>query len=221
MLGLYWYVKEKKYQSVDFQRWPGFNYLSSKLVPVLECSPTFNGIPVAATFLLYQAQSIFSNEFPGLEISAVFEVRPQKKYGYITRDDVKSKDSQNYKTAKDVVRENENDSIDLPPNLDDHDKYTHDNYSEYNYREFGGMFPFERLFPSNCEVIVPIFEKLSQLEEARLGEAGITKPVIGRLKIIGECSTGCAKVRLQKMILYKLNGEIVWTWDRPMVQMRD
>lgn len=35
---------------------------------VLEASPTFEGIPVAATLLIHQAQPHFLKAFPGLEV---------------------------------------------------------------------------------------------------------------------------------------------------------
>lgn len=190
-----------------------------------ECSPTFNGVPVAATILLYQAQSIFGKEFPGLEIAAVFEVRPQKRYGFFTRDDVERETGEKIKSARElpgVVPVDEDSSkksyLEEDANVK---KYTEDHFDEYNYREYGGYFPFERMFPGNCEVIVPIFEKLSELEEARLGEAGLAKPIVARMRIRGECSAGCAKVRMQSLELYKLDGEVVWTWNRPQVQRRE
>ncbi|TPX44447.1 hypothetical protein SeMB42_g03197 [Synchytrium endobioticum] len=43
----------------------------------LECSPTFNGVPVAATFLMRQAEPVFNKQFPGLEISSVYVVDGQ------------------------------------------------------------------------------------------------------------------------------------------------
>jgi hypothetical protein len=38
----------------------------------LECSPTFQGVPVAGTFLIHQSIPYFDKKFPGLEIAGAF-----------------------------------------------------------------------------------------------------------------------------------------------------
>ncbi|KAH6573747.1 hypothetical protein BASA50_005133 [Batrachochytrium salamandrivorans] len=38
----------------------------------IECSPLFQGVPVAATFLIHQAIPVVTEALPGLEVSAVF-----------------------------------------------------------------------------------------------------------------------------------------------------
>jgi len=47
----------------------------------IECSPTFNGVPIATSFLCQQAYPIFNSEFPGLELSPVF-VSEHKDFSY-------------------------------------------------------------------------------------------------------------------------------------------
>lgn len=44
----------------------------SGLFMTLDASPTFQGVPVASTLLIHQAQAIFASEYPGLEMSVVF-----------------------------------------------------------------------------------------------------------------------------------------------------
>ncbi|KAI9105000.1 hypothetical protein DFS34DRAFT_576053 [Phlyctochytrium arcticum] len=126
----------------------------------LECSPTYHGSPVAATFLMHQAFLRLEKKFPGLEISAVFDM---------TRPD------------------------------------------QYTFKETG---LFASVMPSGCEVEVPLFEKLSQTEEARMGAAGIKKTPVGKVWMRGECSLGCAKVDLLELIVKKNNGEVVWHWKK-------
>ncbi|TPX69351.1 hypothetical protein SpCBS45565_g02496 [Spizellomyces sp. 'palustris'] len=126
----------------------------------LECSPTFNGVPVAATFLMHQALPRFEKKFPGLEISAVYDAnRPE----------------------------------------------------EFKYEETG---LFSSLMPSQAIVEVPVFEKLSETEEAKLGVSGIRKKPVGRVQLKGTCSIGCAKVELTEMRVLKNNGQVVWEWKK-------
>lgn len=56
-------------------------YLNSRK-PQIHCSPTFNGIPVSATFLLHQSHNLFTNQFPGLEMSPVFAINYSDEFTY-------------------------------------------------------------------------------------------------------------------------------------------
>lgn len=80
------------------------------------------------------------------------------------------------------------------------------NDKDYSYKEQG--WPLA----SSCSVIVPVYEKLSDIEEQRLGNAGIKKDVVARMHIQGECKYGCASVLLKKIQLCKLDGSVVWSW---------
>ena len=129
----------------------------------LECSPTFAGVPVAATFLMHQAYAQFESQFPGLELASLFDT----------------------------------------------------NSSEFEYYE--ATSGLERLAvkifgPSQATIIIPVYEKYSQVEEERMGSAGIKKSPVGKLQIVGKCQMGCAKVTLSQMTLFKLNDEIVWNY---------
>lgn len=73
------------------------------------------------------------------------------------------------------------------------------------------------LWPSSVEITVPVYERLNDVEEARLGNAGIKKGVVGWLLLRGECRWGCAKVWLTGMKLMRgkiSDGEIVWEWKK-------
>ncbi|KAJ3055328.1 hypothetical protein HK097_010828 [Rhizophlyctis rosea] len=130
------------------------------LKPPAECSPKFNGVPVAATFLMHQALSRFEAQFPGLEMSAVFDTsRPE----------------------------------------------------EYSYHEEGLL---ASILPSVAVAVVPVFEKLTEAEEAKLGGAGIRKKPVGKIEIRGSCSVGCAAVELKEMKVMKPNGDVVWEWKK-------
>ncbi|KAJ3412968.1 hypothetical protein HDV05_008683 [Chytridiales sp. JEL 0842] len=149
--------------------------LSPATKPPLECSPTYNGVPVAASFLMHQAHPHFEKQFPGLEMSAVFisrdpKFRPLKRDG--TQDERKEEEWER----------------------------------EYVYVEKGLSF-----WPTGAHVEVPIFERLSEVEEARLGNAGIRKGSVGRLVLEGECGYGCASVKLKEMRVEKLDGTVVWS----------
>jgi hypothetical protein len=129
----------------------------------IDCSPTFAGVPVAATFLMHQAYEKFETQFPGLSLPSIFD----------------------------------------------------SNSSEYEYFEASttwGKFTDTIFGPSEATVIIPVYEKYSELEEERMGSAGIKKSPVGRLKATGECQMGCARVRLKEMTLFKLNHDIVWKY---------
>jgi hypothetical protein len=49
--------------------------------PSLKCTPTFNGVPVAAPFIMNKAYPIFDKAFPGLEMSGVF-VNDHKEFSF-------------------------------------------------------------------------------------------------------------------------------------------
>ncbi|KAJ3065644.1 hypothetical protein HDU98_010969 [Podochytrium sp. JEL0797] len=81
---------------------------------------------------------------------------------------------------------------------------------EFAYKESGGFFGS---WASGVEVTVPVFEKLSETEESRLGNAGIRKKPVGSLVMQGKCSYGCAVVQLMHMQVKKLDGNVVWEKD--------
>ncbi|KAJ3078302.1 hypothetical protein HDU99_000656, partial [Rhizoclosmatium hyalinum] len=81
---------------------------------------------------------------------------------------------------------------------------------EFGYSESGG---FLGTWATGVEVIVPVFEKLSETEEARLGSVGIRKRPVGSLKMKGKCTYGCAVVQLMHMQVLKLDGTVVWEKD--------
>jgi hypothetical protein len=59
-----------------------------------------------------------------------------------------------------------------------------------------------------------VFERLPDVEELRLGNAGIRKNPVGQLDLRGKCSYGCAIVELEELTLRKLDGSVVWHWER-------
>ena len=74
------------------------------------------------------------------------------------------------------------------------------------------FFLLKLIGPKEAIVQIPIYERYSQQEEERLGNAGIKKASVGKLTLKGSCDLGCAKVLLKEMILYKGNGQdIVWS----------
>jgi hypothetical protein len=81
-------------------------------------------------------------------------------------------------------------------------------HPEYVYRE-GGVL--KSIWPTSVEVEIPIFERLTDAEEARLGNAGIRKKPVGKLVMHGECQYGCAMVTLKDLKVLKTNGEEVWS----------
>jgi hypothetical protein len=129
----------------------------------IDCSPTFAGVPVAATFLMHQAYGKFESQFPGLSLPSVFD----------------------------------------------------SNSSDYEYYESSttwGKFTDKIFGPSEATIIIPVYERYSELEEERLGSAGIKKSPVGKLKATGVCQIGCARVLLTEMTLFKLNNDIVWKY---------
>jgi hypothetical protein len=120
---------------------------------IIACSPTFEGIPVSATLIIFQAVSHFQKHYPGLEISASFS--PGKA-------------------------------------------------AEHFYKEEGG---FLGLFPTRCVVGIPVFEKLDELEESRLGQALLMKPIVGHLVLEGKCKMGCASATLSSLSLYRVDSQ--------------
>ncbi|KAL3896476.1 MAG: hypothetical protein SGCHY_004046, partial [Lobulomycetales sp.] len=83
---------------------------------------------------------------------------------------------------------------------------------EFSYEETGWLKDI--LYASGCRVSCPVYEKLSQVEEARLGNAGIRKESVGQLDLVGRCLYGCASVELEEMTLRKPDGVVVWQWRR-------
>lgn len=148
-----------------------FQFLLKRL-PAIAASPTFEGIPVAATLLIHQAYPRFSKAFPGLELSPAFS-----------------------------------------PGKDGH-----------FYKEEGGLFG---IYPTSCKVGIPIYERLSQLEESRIGQALLMKPVVAILILTGECSVGCASASLSRMELFKVDeaknprsDALVWMWEESSTASR-
>lgn len=129
----------------------------------IDCSPTFAGVPVAATFLMHQAYEKFESQFPGLELPSVY--------------DSSSSDFEYFEAVS--------------------------TWGKITDNIFG---------PSEATIIIPVYEKYSQVEEERLGSAGIKKSPVGKLKASGQCQMGCARVVLRDMTLFKLNNDIVWKY---------
>ncbi|KAJ3021445.1 UNVERIFIED_CONTAM: hypothetical protein HDU68_009620 [Siphonaria sp. JEL0065] len=108
----------------------------------------------------------------------------------------------------------------LPENVPDRGAYSNGNapddsdesdmVKEFGYNETGG---FLGSWASGVEVKVPVFEKLTQTEESRLGNAGIRKKPVGALVMKGKCSYGCAVVQLMHLQVLKLDGTVVWEKD--------
>ncbi|KAJ3291527.1 hypothetical protein HK104_005990 [Borealophlyctis nickersoniae] len=82
---------------------------------------------------------------------------------------------------------------------------------EYSYQEEG---LFSRFFPTAAVAEVPLFEKLREEEEARLGAAGIRKKPVAKAVLKGSCKVGCAAVELTEIKVLKLNGDVVWEWKK-------
>ncbi|KAJ3036165.1 hypothetical protein HDV00_003021 [Rhizophlyctis rosea] len=82
---------------------------------------------------------------------------------------------------------------------------------EYSYEEEGLL---AALFPQAAVAVVPVFEKLSQEEEMKLGSSGIRKKPVGKVWMRGACSYGCATVELVEFRVLKLNGDVVWEWKK-------
>lgn len=68
----------RRLRTLHIQRFPIFAgictgvFISTR--KPLEASPTFNGIPLAATFLINQCIPIFNKKFPGLEVAGSFSL---------------------------------------------------------------------------------------------------------------------------------------------------
>lgn len=47
---------------------------------------------------------------------------------------------------------------------------------------------------------------------AKMHEIGVIcrKSSVGRLELTGECEYGCAKVRMKRLRVLKINGDLVW-----------
>ncbi|KAJ1568579.1 hypothetical protein HK405_000380, partial [Cladochytrium tenue] len=78
---------------------------------------------------------------------------------------------------------------------------------EFAYAESGVLAP---AWPTAARAEVPLFERLSEQEEASLGSAGVRKQPVGKLVMIGTCTYGCAKVRLRELRVYSAEGRLVW-----------
>lgn len=123
-----------------------------------ECSPKFNGGPMAATLLMRQAAPVFGAQFPGLEMAPIYVV----------------------------------------------------GHPDFAYGETGFL---NLVYPSGNYCEVPLFQKLSDREEADLGQAGVRKKPIGRVVMRGECRYGCAQVLLVEVEVLRGDGEVVWKWS--------
>ena len=76
-------------------------------------------------------------------------------------------------------------------------------------------------YPQQCSAEIPVYQVLSRKEEETLGKALVKKPVVGVLRMDGDCQIGCAKVTLRKLTLFKVNAEknpdydaVVWEWSK-------
>ncbi|KAI8620535.1 hypothetical protein BC830DRAFT_1098725 [Chytriomyces sp. MP71] len=148
-------------------------------------SPAFQGTPVAATLLMHQAVKIFDKQFDGLlEMSPVF----------VLPEDMPSPESYSKGTSGDTETEDDPTAV----------------HKQFSYTESGGLLGS---WASACTVKVPVFEKLDEQEEARLGNAGIRKRPVGSLIMEGKCTYGCAAVQLMHMQVQKLDGSVVWEKD--------
>ncbi|KAJ3095809.1 hypothetical protein HK100_005727 [Physocladia obscura] len=154
-------------------------------------SPIFQGIPVAATLLMHQAAKIFDAQFAGiLEMSPVF-LLPE----FVPPSDIYAKSfaerAVESALASSTRATNEVASVE----------------NEFGYQESGGFFGS---WATAVEVKVPVFEKLPEEEESRLGSAGIRKKPVGSLIMKGKCTYGCAVVKLMNLQVRKLDGDLVW-----------
>ncbi|KAJ3229786.1 hypothetical protein HDU78_008826, partial [Chytriomyces hyalinus] len=148
-------------------------------------SPAFQGTPVAATLLMHQAVKLFDKQFDGLlEMSPVF----------VLPEDMPAPESYSKGASGDYDEEDDPTAV----------------HKQFSYSESGAFFGG---WASECAVKVPVFEKLDDQEEARLGNAGIRKRPVGSLIMKGKCSYGCAVVQLMYMQVQKLDGSVVWEQD--------
>lgn len=77
------------------------------------------------------------------------------------------------------------------------------------------------IYPTACKVTIPIYERLSEQEEERLGKALLMKPIVGMLVMFGKCNAGCATASLQSLVVYKVTKDkkidyenVVWKWNK-------
>lgn len=167
----------------------------------VECSPYFNGCPVAASLLMRQASTIFDKEFPGLEMSAVF-LSPEL-IAYQAKVERQRKEERNMVGA-------------VPANIPGEDIERNSRTREITLSLFAydehGLFKWLN-WPSAASCSVPVMPRFSEQEEQELGRNGVYKSPVGRLHISGKCKYGCAQVFIDKLRLEKLNGELVWEWS--------
>jgi hypothetical protein len=87
----------------------------------------------------------------------------------------------------------------------------HMDHPDYAYTEHHHQLLSRFLGADEASVQVPVFERLSEKEELRLGSSGLEKKPVGRLLIKGECRMGCAQVQLTHLELFKQqDGKKVW-----------
>lgn len=77
------------------------------------------------------------------------------------------------------------------------------------YREGGALHP---IVSSWVEIEMPLYEVLSEFEEKRLGESGISKPQVGKIIMRGRCTANCVKVDLEKMTVVSNDGRLIWEY---------
>ncbi len=82
-------------------------------------------------------------------------------------------------------------------------------HPDFRYDEFGLL---KALWIDRVEIELPVFERLDDKEEAKLGANGIRKSPVGSVVLVGRCSLNCAKVQLVCMQVKKKDGTIVWEW---------
>ncbi|KAJ3293562.1 hypothetical protein HDU76_007029 [Blyttiomyces sp. JEL0837] len=139
---------------------------------------------------MHQALPYFDAQFPGLEMSAVFVMDPTSNAHAKAK--IKSKEGTTSGGDQQVETEIEIDKV---------------TGQHYVYIE-NGLVP--SVWPTSVHIEVPIFERLSATEEAKLGAAGIRKSAVGKLVLEGKCKYGCAMVELGYMRVEKVDGEVVW-----------
>ncbi|KAJ3109912.1 hypothetical protein HDU96_007055 [Phlyctochytrium bullatum] len=81
------------------------------------------------------------------------------------------------------------------------------NHPDFDYEEKGLL---STLWPTRAVVTVPIFERLPEEEEAKLGGAGIRKNPVGRIVLEGSCQYGCATVKLASIKVFTMENELKW-----------
>lgn len=59
-----------------------------------------------------------------------------------------------------------------------------DDTKGFTCEEFGGLLGF---YPTSTVVSIPVYERKSAIEEARMGTNGIRKVAVGSLRISGDC----------------------------------